>query len=1000
MHDASRWAELERILDQALELPPGEREAYLETLSRRDPGLALEARRILAASDATDGILDRRPPGPETLAPGADGRPDGTNGTHAFPIPERIGPYRVLGVAGHGGMGTVYLAERDDGQFRARVALKVVREELASPFLVRRFREERQILASLVHPGIARLMDGGVTASDAPYYVMEYVEGTPIDRYCDERRLGVEARIALFRQACDAVQHAHGHLVVHRDLKPANILVTDSGTVKLLDFGIAKLLDPGAAPAGATIPGVRMLTPEFASPEQLRGDAVTTASDIYSLGVLLYGLLTGRLPHDVTGRPLHEVARIVTSREPARPSAAVTRAPEDGPRAAAPTAAEAVAAARGLTARQLRRRLAGDLDAIAAKALARDPERRYPTVDQLSADLGRHLDGLPISVRRESRGYVARRFLRRHAAAAAGVAVVVALTAIFGVVYARGVARERDVARRQAARAEQVAAFLVDLFDRSDPYVVDPESASVTAFLASGARRLEHELVDQPDVRAAMLQEIGTVYQNLGRFDTAARLLGQAYTIRRGERTTAPRDLVSSLVALGKNEVLVGREAAADSLLRQALALGESRLGRSDVLVGDVFQELGILHLSRRDYAAADSLFRRAIAVRRAALGADHPKVADALVGLGVVARGRGDLPAAEAYHRAALAARRSHYGPRDPRVAESLLYLALVLHAQDRLDEAERLYRQALELQVAAFGETFQLAGRTRQSLASLLADRGDLAGAEAEYRRATRAQRAGLGPAHPDLGTSLANFSMVLRQEGKLEEAERLARESLEIRAKALGPNHPTIAHSLLALGTILIDRGRYREADTLLARSAERYAARLGPEHQAVGQVRAHQGLAALAQGNLAAAERFYRESRRILDRAGSADHLDDAATLVGLGETLVAAGRAGEAEPLLRRALEIRRRRLPGGHWRIAAAEVELGRALLVLGKAADAEPLLHAGLDGAANPRGGEAETIRRRAAEALATLCDREGRSAEAETFRSLAGAGRIGWSR
>ena len=390
----------------------------------------------------------------------------------------RVGPYRLISEIGHGGMGTVYLAVRADAAFEQRVAIKILKRGMDTDAIAARFRHERQILASLTHPNIARLLDGGTTSDGLPYFAMEYVDGRQLVDYCESRGLDTSARLAIFRQVCAAVQYAHQNLIIHRDLKPANVLVAMDGTPKLLDFGIAKLLNADVAghTHAPTVAGMQLMTPEYASPEQVRGDPVTTATDVYSLGVLLYELLTGRRPYRITSRAPIDVARVVCEAVPARPSTAVTN-PSDGPDAQEPiTGAETVPTRevpsgqlRAVEAQRLSRRLAGDLDTIVLKALSKEPARRYPSVDQFSEDVRRHLEGLPVLARRDTWNYRAAKFIRRHRAAV-GAAALTFLALVAGVIGTAWQAREARIARARAeARFDDVRrlanAFVFDMHD-------------------------------------------------------------------------------------------------------------------------------------------------------------------------------------------------------------------------------------------------------------------------------------------------------------------------------------------------------------------------------------------------------------------------------------------------------------------------------------------------------------------------------------------------------
>ena len=425
-----RWKEVEAVLDTALDLPTEARAAYVADACGSDASLRAEVERLLAAIDAPALVPDES--AAEFGAP-VFARATGTD-TPSRP-PERIGPYRIVSEAGEGGMGTVYVADRDDGEFAMRVAIKVVRPGLhLDERFRRRFREERTILARLHHPNIARLLDGGVTEDGLPYLVMEYVQGEPLDRWCDGRRCDIGSRLALFAKVCDAVAYLHRHGVVHRDLKPSNIFITAEGEPKLLDFGIAKLLagaDGASIATALTQTGQRLLTPDYASPEQVRGGPVTEASDVYALGVLLFELLTGRRPYRRRGRTLHQIERVILEDEPTRPSSAVTQpvivdgGVTDGP--------ERAASLRGTTTERLRQQLRGDVDAIVLTALRKEPERRYPSADELALDIRRHLEGQAVTARGDGVTYRVRKLLKRHrvsvaagtVGAAAGVMLIV-----------------------------------------------------------------------------------------------------------------------------------------------------------------------------------------------------------------------------------------------------------------------------------------------------------------------------------------------------------------------------------------------------------------------------------------------------------------------------------------------------------------------------------------------------------------------------------------------
>jgi eukaryotic-like serine/threonine-protein kinase len=943
--EPQRRKRLGRLLDDALELESTERAAFLDGLGQEDAELRREVEALLHADAAAGEWLDRSLAShvaplldPSVPGRGSDesGPADGAAPKDLFSpaIPRHVGPYRVLFEAGQGGMGAVYIAERDDGQYRKRVALKVVRDDLVAPRLVRGFIAERQILASLQHPGIAALLDGGVAESGAPYYVMEYVEGTRIDRWCDQERLGIRSRLELFVEVCDAVAYAHRNLVLHRDLKPANILVTSDGAVKLLDFGIARLIAPREAQAEATGTLLRWLTPEYASPEQVRGEPSSTVSDVYSLGVLLYELLSGRRPFQDREGFDHRLAQAIAEEEPPRPSVAASRRWPGEKEGQAVTPAE-IAWRRGTTAVRLRRGLRGDLDAIVLQALQRQPDQRYATVEAFAADVRRHLSGRAVAARRASRAYMARRFALRYRVPISATTAVVMAGLALGVVHTHAVEHERDLARAEADRAEQVAAFLVDLFSQSDPLGPDTGPRAVTEFLALGAARLRYELADQPELRASMLGAIGKIYSNLGDYADAEPLLFEALALR-ADRLGPTHDLtLESIYDLGVLRRHQGEYAAADSLFDVVLQGLEA--GASSTRYTDLLEQVAELRRVQGDLGAADSLYRQVHQLRLAVHGPEHPLVSNTLNALGVVARHRDDLEAAERYHRDALAIRRANYGSEHAYVAESQRNLAIVLQADSRYAEARVLYEGALETQLRVLGGAHPQVGLTRNSYGALLRAMGDHEAAFGQYHAVLELQRAAFGAAHPRLAASISNMALVVLELGDPVQAEKLAREGLAMRLGLLEPDHPSVAHGRNILAFVLRSIGRHAEAEAELREADRIYVARLGPAHLAVATNRASLGFTLLERGDQVGAERMFRSALEIQIRAGREGHIDAARPLYGLGLTLRERGHFREAEAALLNALEVQRAHLPPGHADIATTLRDLQDLLAEQGR---------------------------------------------------------------
>src|SRR5690606_37311382 len=582
-----RWQRIDDIFAQALDEPPERRLEWLARACEGDAELYDAVSRLLAKLPAAEAELgESLTDYAETVLAERVGEASGEPHDSALPLDGRVGAYRLVEEIGRGGMGTVYLAERDDAEFEKRVALKLVKRGMDTDDILLRFRYERQILASLEHPNIARLYDGGAAPDGRPYLVMEYIEGVPITRYCDENRLSIDARLRLFAGVCRAVQFAHQNLVVHRDIKPSNILVQPDGTVKLLDFGIAKLLDRTAAgPAPETRVDVRIFTPEYAAPEQLTGEApVTTATDVYSLGVLLFELLTGRRPD--------------RAQEAALPGAALGRALAG----AADTAERAgrleeAARQRGTTPERLRRRLRGDLESIVSTALEREPARRYASAGELLADVERHLAGFPVEARGPSIRYRAALFVRRHRVGV-GAAALVVLSLVGGLgaaVWQAGrAARERDQARLERARAEQVSGFVLGLFEAADP-LTDERLDTLRArdLIERGVDRVRTQLADQPDVKAGTLATLANVYMHLGLYAQAQELFDEVLATAHPSSGLA-RERALALAYLAQLAGWRGDYVAGDSLGAMVLAAYAEHGWEQDTLYANALSWRGI----------------------------------------------------------------------------------------------------------------------------------------------------------------------------------------------------------------------------------------------------------------------------------------------------------------------------------------------------------------------------------------------------------------------
>ncbi|MEM1206178.1 MAG: protein kinase, partial [Acidobacteriota bacterium] len=588
-----RWRFVRQLFDDALELPPKARPAFVEERCGDDAEARILVTSMLAEHGAGGGPMDH--PLIHLGEGGMEAPEDGGGGD----LPGRLGVYDCLRRIGRGGMGTVYLGVRADDAYRQEVAIKVLRKGLDTEDLVRRFRRERQILASLDHPNIAKLLDGGSTRDGRPYLVMEHVDGEPVDRYCDDRRLSVEDRLRLFGKVCAAVQSAHRKLVVHRDLKPANILVSVAGEPKLLDFGVAKLLDPEGFPesVAATREGPAPLTPEYASPEQLRGETISTASDVYSLGVVLHLLLCGRGPDFGAADP-----RDSAGSEAARPSTLVRVSTSTFDPAAA-------ARARGLDPPRLARSLAGDLDNVVRRALHPEPDRRYPSVSELAQDLEWHLTDRPVAARPDTLGYRAGKFLRRRTLAVATSTLAVVFLVGWGVSLQIG----RIELERQIRRAEAASGFLEDVFEVSDPTRALGESITAREVLDRGVEQIDAELGSQPDLRADLKEPMARSYKNLGLYDEAEALLRDVLDQRLRRHGENHPEVVAVLLELAEVEELRGELDSAEGLALKAQGTSRRLLGERSGPHVESLLRLAKIHTEQGRRADAAAELERAI---------------------------------------------------------------------------------------------------------------------------------------------------------------------------------------------------------------------------------------------------------------------------------------------------------------------------------------------------------------------------------------------------
>lgn len=785
--DTQRWQRIGAIFDEVIEAAPEARAELLERRCGDDADLRREVRALLAA-DAVAFDFDRGVHSARNFVAADWADADERDSVRSD---ERFGPWRVLRELGRGGMGVVWLAERADGQFEQRAALKLIKRGMDSDAVLARFLRERQILARLEHPHIAGLLDGGLAGDGRPYFAMEYIDGLPLLRYCEERGANLEKRIGLFLDICTAVQFAHGQLVVHRDIKPSNVLVTATGEAKLLDFGIAKLLDDSGGSKTATVDALhRPFTAAYAAPEQLRGEAATTATDIYALGCVLYELLTGKRPLATGDAPTAEaMRRAQDTTDPAAPSRV---AASDSP----------------ILARMLR----GDLDTITLKALQREPRRRYATVAAFADDLQSFLAGRPISARRDQAGYRIGKFVGRHR-----FGVAAATTGVLLLVAALGLALWQAQAKaREAQVSQQVTQFLIGLFSGANPMHAQGAKLSAQDLLDQGTQRLRANANIDGSVRAQLLQTVAVTYTGLGLYNQALPLARQALDLRRAHAD--PAELAESELEMGRVLRLKSDYARAEPMLREALRTRLAHLPLDDPAISDSYDELGLLLRARGDFAAAGTQFRsaRESAERHYGVGAIETArfLDDYAANLDDLGKRRDAL----ALYRQTLAIREKNLGADDADVATSLLNLGVHLDESGRYTEATRLLQRALSIRRKIFGEQHPLVGVAEIGLAGVYVDQDEPAQAEKLAQDALTIFRRTLPPDHPQISEAL-NLLVTVRVERRdFADALPLAQEVLVRFTKTLGEDHPDTLTAKNNLAYVLLHVGRFAEAESL--------------------------------------------------------------------------------------------------------------------------------------------------------------------------------------
>ena len=818
-------AGLDELFHRALEFPPAARADWLRQLHTQNHPRHAELVELLAAHEST-GPLD-------------DLRAFVDRSSDAADVPERIGAYQVVELIARGGMGAVYLGKRADGQFEQRVAIKLMRADMEDPLFREHFLNERRILARIEHPNISRLLDGGFTTAGQPYFVMEYVDGQPIDRYCEAHHLTLRARLELFRTVCQAVHHAHQYLVIHRDIKPANVLVGADGVAKLLDFGIARIIDADSTAARAsTRPDMRLLTPEYASPELRSGEAVTTASDVFQLGLLLRRLVSA------TGVPR-------------------------------------------------------DINLIIAKATREEAPRRYTSAEQLGDDVLRFLNGMPVIARPDTFAYRTSRFVARHRIGVGAATAAVALLAVFAViasVQARRATRERD-------HAEQVVTLLTGIFEAGNPRAERNANITVRDVLDRGVQRVQADFRGPPETRATLLHNLSRVYRELGLLEQARGLAAEALELRRASLSAGARDLVHSEQMLGVILTELGRADSAVPLLRAAVAAEEQYRGVSSedytAAIRDLAYALQVA--GKRD--EADQTYHHALSVFRDRRDTAKVEFAQILHNLGWLSSIRGRSDSAEHYFRRALAMRRQLLGARDPDVTSTMAALATLLQQSGRVADAESIAREVLQVNRTIYPEGHAQIGTDLLGLAKILASRGADPAADSLFREAQRGFDSLRTENPMLRAQAQNDYAVFLTQRRRFAEAEPLYAATLDLYRARFGDTHFSTDVVRTNLAWAIASQGRHAEAARLYDGTVSRLEAALPVTDSRVGQTTIDYGATLMNAGEHASAERVLRHALELETAGAPPEHWRIVRAQSLLASCLARQRRYADAEPLL-------------------------------------------------------------------------------------------------
>lgn len=883
--DEARWVKVETIIDEALDLPPAERDTFIQIRCKDDLALKSEVTQLLESILNSQGWLENPVAYKNDFYTEVSEDLESISSKHSL-TGKQVGAYSIKEQIGEGGMGSVYLAERSDKEFQHSVAIKIIRHGRATTSNIQRFKREQQILADLNHPGIATLHDGGVTDDGFLYIIMEYVDGLPIDEYCRQNNTSIDDKIALFKQVLQAVRHAHENLVIHRDLKPENILVNQSGNIKILDFGISKLLQE--EDASLTQTGVRLLTPKYAAPEQIREANITTGTDLYALGIIFYELLAGVPPYNFEDASQHEIEHTILQNDPSAPSSRVGSA-------------------------KLKKKFRGDLDAIVLKAIRKEPEQRYRVANDFLSDLENYRKGLPVTARQDSVQYRSKKFLQRHKQSLATVTGILLLFIGFAGFYTWRVAQERNQARFEAQRAEEVKNFMLSIFNSTNPDLVQHSVKDLTPaeLLASGIKKVERELKNRPVIYIELMVAIGSALENLDDYETGAVALNKALiksnkiygpnsiqsanilrslaglyntarktkeaqelaemsiSILKQKNSPAQIDLAHSYSILAFNKALTGKYREARKYYLTADSLYIKSSNKKTVARHNNLDNLAEVEERLEEYELAESHFLEALQFYKDHYNGPQINITHTQSALADLYSFLGEYKKATQYLTRAAEIQKDLLGKDNAAIAATYSSLGLNYWELRELDKALKYIRKSLSLKEKYYGSNSMGYASELNNIAMIQETMGEYQEARNNYKKSIQIKEQLMEPDNTSLAISYYNFGSYLNRMGNHKEAITFLEKAIEIDAKKLGTESVGVAIDYNRLATISTDAGKYQKADTLFKKAWRIFNRELPEDHKRIAENLVEHGKLKLAINDLEKAQMMFREAKTIYD-----------------------------------------------------------------------------------------------------------------------------------